>query len=123
MTLNPHPIMMIATAKVTRLSQRAESSILIAPVPPLYFDWRVLTDGGAEAAGGRGGSFRCLRADRRQRVIGEVGGVGLLQQGLVGGVPEIVECADCLHGRLALRIRHRRGDDEIIDLDAVGGKG
>src|SRR6202795_4575812 len=28
-TLNPQPIMMIATANVTRLSQRAESSILI----------------------------------------------------------------------------------------------
>src|SRR5712675_156190 len=43
MTLRPHPIMMIATAKVTRLSQRAELSILIAPVPPVYFDWSVLT--------------------------------------------------------------------------------
>src|SRR5216683_2224547 len=32
MTLKPHPIMMMATAKVTRLSQRAELSILIAPV-------------------------------------------------------------------------------------------
>src|SRR5713226_3648842 len=32
-TLKPHPIMMIATANVTRLSQRAESSILIASVP------------------------------------------------------------------------------------------
>src|ERR1700738_2792011 len=30
MTNKPHPIMMIATAKVTRLSQRAELSILIA---------------------------------------------------------------------------------------------
>src|SRR5260370_34198564 len=43
MTLKPHPIMMIATTKVTRLSQRAELSILITPVPLLYFDWRVLT--------------------------------------------------------------------------------
>src|SRR5713226_5552646 len=42
-TLKPHPIMMIATTKVTRLSQRAELSILITPVPLLYFDWRVLT--------------------------------------------------------------------------------
>src|SRR5260370_8421022 len=32
-TLKPHPIMMIAMANVTRLSQRAESSILIASVP------------------------------------------------------------------------------------------
>src|SRR3984893_2482163 len=40
MTLKPHPIMMMATAKVTWLSQRAELSILIAPVPLLYFDWR-----------------------------------------------------------------------------------
>src|SRR6266478_10046766 len=32
-TLKPHPIMMIATANVTRLSQRAWSSILIASVP------------------------------------------------------------------------------------------
>src|SRR6266404_7612663 len=43
MTLKPHPIMMIATAKVTRLNHRAELSILIAAVPLLYFDWRVLT--------------------------------------------------------------------------------
>src|ERR1700675_4711236 len=42
-TLKPHPIMMIATAKITRLSQRAESSILIAPIPLLPFDWRELT--------------------------------------------------------------------------------
>src|SRR2546421_9652315 len=42
-TLKPHPIMMITTAKVARLSQRAESSILIAPAPLLYFDWRELT--------------------------------------------------------------------------------
>src|ERR1700704_5165221 len=42
MTLKPHPIMMIATAKVTRLSQRTESSMLIAPLPLLYFDWREL---------------------------------------------------------------------------------
>src|SRR5260370_5362838 len=40
MTLKPHPIMMIATAKFTRLSQRAESLILIATVPLPYFDWR-----------------------------------------------------------------------------------
>src|SRR6266699_2155170 len=32
-TLKPHPIMTIAMANVTRLSQRAESSILIASVP------------------------------------------------------------------------------------------
>src|ERR1700724_3641405 len=43
MTDMPHPIMMIATAKVTRVSQRAKLSMLIAPVLPLYFDWRVLT--------------------------------------------------------------------------------
>src|SRR6202158_2394143 len=42
MTLKPHPIMTIATAKVTRLSQRAELSILIASVPMLYFEWREL---------------------------------------------------------------------------------
>src|SRR3981081_3908275 len=42
MTLKPHPIMMIATARVTRLSQRTESSLLIAPLPLLYFDWREL---------------------------------------------------------------------------------
>src|SRR6266436_10365174 len=41
-TLKPHPIMMIATAKFTRLSQRAESLILIATVPLPYFDWREL---------------------------------------------------------------------------------
>src|SRR6266404_5143284 len=39
MTLKPHAIIMIATAKVTRLSQRAGLSILIAPVPLLPFDW------------------------------------------------------------------------------------
>src|SRR3979490_2320330 len=43
MTLKPHPIMMIATAKFTRLSQRAESLILMATVPLPYFDWREFT--------------------------------------------------------------------------------
>src|SRR5882672_4503455 len=38
-TVNPHPIMVIATAKVTRLNQRAELSILIVPVPLSPFDW------------------------------------------------------------------------------------
>src|SRR5258707_10585516 len=33
MTLKPHPIMMIVTTKVTRLSQRAKLSILIAFAP------------------------------------------------------------------------------------------
>src|SRR6266403_4627771 len=33
MTLKPHPIMMIATAAATRLSQRAKLSILIASAP------------------------------------------------------------------------------------------
>src|SRR6202171_2358836 len=42
MTLKPHPSMMIATAKVTRLSQRAALSMLIATVPLSYFDWSVL---------------------------------------------------------------------------------
>src|SRR3981189_2777477 len=42
MTVKPHPVMMIATAKITRLSQRAALSMLIAAVPLLYFDWRVL---------------------------------------------------------------------------------
>src|SRR6267154_84061 len=32
-TLKPHPIMMVATANVTRLSQRAYSPILIASAP------------------------------------------------------------------------------------------
>src|SRR5229473_699833 len=215
MTLKPHPIMMITTTKVTRLSQRAELSILIAPVPLLYFDWkreltissfransilrspvvRSLVDlgdahflqqrqivldmpivgdaavldldevggdegdrlalalrlpepagemagevhmhgdvvagddhllhgdlesghGGAEASRGEGRSFRSLRPARRQRVIGEVGRDGLLQQGFVASVPEIVECADCLSGRLALRVGDRRGDDEVNDRDA-----
>src|SRR5712675_1193651 len=197
-TLKPHPIMIIATAKITRLSQRAELPILIAPVPPLPFDWRELTissfcvnnilrspacwslvdlgdadllqqrqivldvpivgdaavldldevggdegdrlafalrlpelagemagkvhmhgdviagddhllhrdlevgHGGAEAARGEGRSLRPLRSARRQRLISEVGRDGLLQQLFVAGVPEIVECADCLDGRLAL---------------------
>src|ERR1700704_2988938 len=43
MTLKPDPIMMIATTKFTRLSQRAELSMLNAPVPLVYFDWRELT--------------------------------------------------------------------------------
>src|ERR1700675_1216156 len=42
MTLKPHPIMMIAPAKVTWLTQRAELSMLIAPVPLLYVDCREL---------------------------------------------------------------------------------
>src|SRR6266568_1022309 len=42
MTFKLHPIMMIATTNVTRLSQLADSSIRVAPAPPLYFDWREL---------------------------------------------------------------------------------
>src|SRR5712672_597541 len=42
MTVKPHPIMMIATAKITRLSQRAALSMLVAAVPLSYVDWRVL---------------------------------------------------------------------------------
>src|SRR5467141_4821475 len=42
MTLKPHPIMMIATTKVIRPSQRAALSMLMAAVPLSYFDWRVL---------------------------------------------------------------------------------
>src|SRR6267143_1271245 len=218
-TLKPHPIMIIATAKITRLRQRAESSILIAPVPLLPFDWRELTissfsannilgspacwslvdlgdayllqqhqivldvpivgdaavldldevsgdegdrlafalrlpepagemageihmhgdvvagddhllhrnlevgHGGAEPARGEGRSFRSLRPVRWQRVIDEVRRDGFLQQGLVAGIPEIVECADCLHGRLALRVGDRHGNDEVVDLDAVGKGG
>src|SRR6195256_449283 len=216
-TLKPHPIMIIATAKITRLSQRAESSILIVPVPLLPFDWRELTISsfcannilrspacwslvdlgdayllqqrqivldvpivgdaavldldevggdkgdrlalalrlpepagemageihvygdvvagddhlfhrdlevghrGAEPARGKGRSFRSLRPACWQRVIDEVRRDGFLQQGLVAGIPEIVECADCLHGRLALRVGDRYGDDEVIDPDAVSG--
>src|SRR5229473_2402184 len=200
MTLKPHPIMMIATAKFTRLSQRAEPLILVATVPLPYFDWRELTipsfrannilrpparcplvdpgdahflqqrqivldvpivgdatvldldeigrDEGdrlafalrlselagevtgevhvhgdivagndhllhrdleighssAETARSEGRSLRPLRAARRQRVIGEVKRDGLLQQGLVAGIPEIVKCLDGLHGRAALRV-------------------
>src|SRR6267378_6919298 len=219
MTLKPHPIMMIAMAKVTRLSQRAELSILIAAVPLLDFDWRGLTlssfrvnnilrspacrllvhfgdahllqqrqivldvpvvgdaavldldevsgdegdrlafalrlrepagemagevhmhgdvvagddhllhrdlevgHGGAEPSRGEGWSLRPLRSARWQRVIGEIRRDGFLQQHLVAGVPEIVECADCLHGSVALCIRDRPGDDEFVDLDAVSAKG
>src|SRR5260370_23583970 len=43
MTIKPHPIIMIATAKFTRLSQRTESLIIIAPVPLPYSDWSELT--------------------------------------------------------------------------------
>src|SRR6266550_4177118 len=42
MTFKLHPIMMIATTNVTRLSQLADSSIRVAPAPLLYFDWREL---------------------------------------------------------------------------------
>jgi hypothetical protein len=56
-------------------------------------------------------------------VIGEIGRDGFLQQRLVAGVPEIVECADCLYGRVALRVGDRHGDHEVIDLHTVGGKG
>src|SRR6266478_2891942 len=212
MTLKPHPIMMIATTKVTRLSQRAELSIPIASAPrievppacrasvarralrcrsqvdlgdahllqqreivldvPIVGDPAVLDldeissdegdrltfalplaklasevtgeahmqgdvvagddhllhrnlevrHSGAEPARSEGRSLRSLRSARRQRVIDEVGRDGFLQQGLVAGVPEIVECADCLHRRIALRVCHCRSDDEVIDLDALSGK-
>jgi len=55
-------------------------------------------------------------------VIGEVGRDGFLPQGLVAGVPEIVECADGLHHRIALRVWDCRSDDEVIDPDALSGK-
>src|SRR5260221_9009234 len=42
MTLKPHPIMMIATTKAIRPSQRAALSMLIAAVPLSYFDWKVV---------------------------------------------------------------------------------
>src|SRR6266436_1546671 len=200
MTLKPHPIMMIATAKVTRLNHRAELSMLIAAVPLLYFDWRVLTissfradnilrspvchsqidlsdahflqqrqivldvpivgdaalldldevgsdegdrlafalrlpelagemtgevhmhsdvvacddyllhrdlevgHGGAKPARSESRSLRPLRPAWRQRVIGEVGGDGFLQQAFISGIPEIVEGADRFHRRLALYV-------------------
>jgi hypothetical protein len=46
----------------------------------------------------------------------------LLQQALLSRVPEIVEGADSFHGGRALRAADRRRDDEIVDLDALGGE-
>src|SRR5437879_8845553 len=87
--------MMIATAKVTRLSQRAESSILVAPVPPLYFDWIMLTVS----------SFRAnniLRSPACQSRA-DLGDAHLLQQRqIVLDVPIV-------------------GDAAVLDLDEVGG--
>jgi len=48
---------------------------------------------------------------------------GLLLQGFVARLPEFVKSADNLQGCLALCIGNRCGDDEIIDPDAVDGKG
>src|SRR6266849_7935589 len=95
MTDKPHPIMMIATAKVTRLSQRAKLSILIAPVPPLYFDWRMLTVS----------SFRAnniLRSPACQSRA-DLGDAHLLQQRqIVLDVPIV-------------------GDAPVLDLEEIGG--
>ena len=55
-------------------------------------------------------------------MVGETFREGRLQQAFVAGVPEIVEDADRLQGCFALRIGDRCGDDELVDLDAVGGK-
>src|SRR5207248_2027182 len=41
----------------------------------------------------------------------------------LAGVPEIVEYSHCLQGRLALRFGDCCSDDEVIDLDALSGKG
>src|SRR4030081_2594336 len=95
MTLKPYPIMMIATTKVARLSQRAELPILIAPVPPLPFDWRELTIS----------SFcvnNILRSPACWSLV-DLGDAYLLQQRqIVLDVPIV-------------------GDAAVLDLDEVGG--
>src|SRR5258708_20964139 len=95
MTLRPHPIMMIATTKVRRLSQRAELSIRIAPVPLLYFDWRELTIS----------SFRAndILRSRVFRSLIDLGDAHFLQQRqIVLDVPIV-------------------GDAAVVDLDEVSG--
>src|SRR5712675_2510140 len=94
-TLKPHPIMIIATAKITRLSQRAESSILIAPVPLLPFDWRELTISSFCAN-------NILRSPACWSLV-DLGDAYLLQQRqIVLDVPIV-------------------GDAAVLDLDEVGG--
>src|SRR5712671_71577 len=95
MTLKPHPIMMIATTKVARLSQRAELPILIAPVPLLPFDWRELTISSFCAN-------NILRSPACWSLV-DLGDAYLLQQRqIVLDVPIV-------------------GDAAVLDLDEIGG--
>src|SRR5260370_14325697 len=95
MTVKPHPIMMVATAKITRLSHRAALSMLIAAVPLLYFDWRVLM-----ISSFRAGNILRSPGCRSQADLGDT---HLLQQRqIVLDVPVV-------------------GDPAVLDLDEVSG--
>jgi hypothetical protein len=80
------------------------------------------TDGGAKLARGEGRALRPLRAARRQGVIGEGRPDRLLEDRFVACVPELVECSGSLHVCIALRVGNLRGNDEFVDLDALGGE-
>jgi hypothetical protein len=84
---------------------------------------REVAHGGAELARSEGRPLGSLWTAGRQGAIGESRRDSLLQQGVIAGVPEIVERAGSVDGRIALRVGDRCSDDEFVDLDAVGGEG
>src|SRR3984893_13301003 len=95
---------------------------VIAGEDHLFYRHREVGNCGAELARGEGRPLRSLRAARRQGTIGEGRRDGLFQEGFITAVPEFVERADRLQGRVALRVGNRCGDDEVIDPDVVGSE-
>src|SRR5207302_6457943 len=69
------------------------------------------------------GPSRPLRTPRRQGTVGEAFRDCLLQQGDIPCVPELIEGAHGFQGRSTLCRRDLSGDDEFLDLNAVGGEG
>jgi hypothetical protein len=60
---------------------------------------------------------------RRQGAVDESRRDSLLQKSVIAGVPEIVERAGSVDGRVAFRVGDRCSDHEFVNLYAVGGEG
>src|SRR5258708_7021665 len=70
--------------------------------------------GRTELARREGGPPWSLRAARRQGAVCETWSNGAAEQGFVAGIPESVECAHRLQGRLPLRRCDSCGEHEIV---------
>src|SRR6267154_6678640 len=79
--------------------------------------------GSPEPLRGKCRPLRPLRTPRRQGTVGEAFRDCLLQQGDIPCVPELIEGAHGFQGRGTLSRRDVTGDDEFLDLNAVGGEG